>query len=220
MGGGLLDVYRRQWPRVGAVVALALGGLTALAGGRLAKTRLLSAVNLLALLAHQYEEYVDPGYFAGQFNRGMFKSDSPRNYPLNPQTAMIINTALAYPFYLGPVVLRRPKWLGLAAVLLGWSQAVLHGIVIPRRAGARYGPGFLTAVLLRVPIGIAYVKALNEEDRIGSRDWINGLGCALAATVGGVVAPNLAMRDKNSPYEFTAAQMGPYDVDASQLASR
>jgi hypothetical protein len=42
---------------------------------------------------------------------------------------------------------------------------------------------------------------------------------AVAATVGGLVVPNLAMRDKNSPYEFTAAQMGPYDIHpaASQL---
>jgi hypothetical protein len=87
---GLLDVYRRQWPRIGAVIALALGGFTALASRRLTKTRLLSAVNLVALLAHQYEEYEDPGYFPGQFNRGLFKSDSPRNYPLNPQTAMVI----------------------------------------------------------------------------------------------------------------------------------
>jgi hypothetical protein len=213
VGDGLLDVYRRQWPRIGAVLALALGGLTALTGGRLAKTRLLSAVNMVALLAHQYEEYVDPGYFPGQFNRGMFKSDSPRNYPLNPQTAMIINTALAYPFYLGPVLLRRPKWLGLAAVLLGWSQAVLHGIVLPRKAGDRYGPGFLTALLLHVPIGIAYVKALNDEDAISPRDWRNGVAGAVAATVGGLVVPNLALRDKNSRYEFTAAQMGPYDID-------
>jgi hypothetical protein len=212
VGDGLFDVYRRQWPRIGAVIALALGGLITLASGRLSKTRLLSALNLLALLAHQYEEYVDPGYFPGQFNRGLFKSDSPRNYPLNPQTAMVINTALAYPFYIGPVVFRRPKWLSLAAVLLGWSQAVLHGIVLPRRSGASYGPGFLTALLLHVPIGIAYVKALNEEDPISARDWASGLGCAVASTVGGLVLPNLAMRDKNSPYEFTAAQMGPYDV--------
>ena len=53
MGGGLLDVYRRQWPRIGAVIALALGGFTALASRRLTKTRLLSAVNLVALLSHQ-----------------------------------------------------------------------------------------------------------------------------------------------------------------------
>jgi hypothetical protein len=30
-------------------------------------------------MAHQYEEYVYPGYFPGQFNRGLFNSDSPRN---------------------------------------------------------------------------------------------------------------------------------------------
>jgi hypothetical protein len=27
-----------------------------------------------------------------------------------------------------------------------------------------------------------------------------------------LVVPNLIMRDKDSPYEFTAAQMGPYDI--------
>ena len=58
------------------------------------------------------------------------------------------------------------------------------------------------------------MKALQEEDRIATRDWINSLGCAVASTVGGLVVPNLVMRDKNSPYEFTAAQMGPYDTDA------
>jgi hypothetical protein len=215
MGDGLLDVYRRQWPRIGAVVGLAISGLIALSSGRLRPTRLLSAANLVALLAHQYEEYVEPGYFPGQFNRGMFKSDSPRNYPLNPQTAMIINTALAYPFYLGPVLLRRPKWLGLATVILGWSQVLLHGIVIPRRAGDRYGPGFITALLLHLPIGVAYVRALHDEDPVSGQDWRNGVVGAVGATLGGLVVPNLALRDKNSPYEFTAAQMGPYDVALS-----
>lgn len=218
MADGLLDVYRRQWPRIGAVIALALSGVIALTSGRLARTQLFAAANLVALLAHQYEEYVEPGYFPGQFNRGMFKSDSPRNYPLNPQTTMIINTALAYPFYLGPVVLRRPKWLGLATVILGWSQVVLHGVVLPRRAGDRYGPGFLTALLLHLPIGIAYVRARQDEDPISRQDWRNGLAGAVGATLGGLVMPNLALRDKNSPYQFTAAQMGPHDVPAALKA--
>jgi hypothetical protein len=52
-------------------------------------------------------------------------------------------------------------------------------------------------------------RALNEEQPLSGRDWVNGAGCAVAATVGGLVLPNLALRDKNSPYEFTAAQMGP-----------
>jgi hypothetical protein len=76
-----------------------------------------------------YEEYVYPGYFPGQFNRGVFNSDSPRNYPLNAQTAMVIN-------------------------------------------------------------------------------------------VFGAVVPNLVMRDRNSPYAFTAKQMGRYDVSFSNFCDK
>jgi hypothetical protein len=40
-----LDGYRRQWPRVVGVRAMALGGVTALAAGRTSKPQTLSAVN-------------------------------------------------------------------------------------------------------------------------------------------------------------------------------
>jgi len=59
----LLDRYRRQWPRIGAIIAMLVGGVTAVAGKRLTRPQILSAANLMALMAHQYEEYVDPGYF-------------------------------------------------------------------------------------------------------------------------------------------------------------
>ena len=95
-----------------------VGGATAMAARRLTKPQILSAANLIALMTHQYEEYVYPGYFPGQFNRGLFNSDSPRNYPLNPQTAMVINTCLAYPFYVAPVLFPKKSWLGLAPVLV------------------------------------------------------------------------------------------------------
>jgi len=211
----LLASYRAQWPRIGAMIAMLVGGVTATAARRLTKPQIFSAANLMALMAHQYEEYVDPGYFPGQFNRGLFKSDSPRNYPLNPQTAMVINTCLAYPFYLAPVLFPKKRWLGLAPVLVGWSQIVLHGIVIPRKAGAKYGPGFVTALLLHLPIGINYVKAVGQESALGRQDWAKGLVGAVASVVFGVAVPNMVMRDRNSPYAFTAKQMGPYDVEAS-----
>ena len=109
----MLAKYRTHWPRIGAVLAMLIGGVTADAAQRLTKPQLLSAANLMALMAHQFEEYVYPGYFPGQFNRGLFNSDSPRNYPLNPQTAMVINTCLAYPFYVAPVLFPKNRWLGL-----------------------------------------------------------------------------------------------------------
>jgi len=50
----VLARYRVQWPRVGAAIALLVGGATVAAGGRLSKPQVLSAANLMALMAHQY----------------------------------------------------------------------------------------------------------------------------------------------------------------------
>jgi hypothetical protein len=71
------------------------GCAAALAAGRMSKPQTLSAANFGALLVHQYDEYQDPGWFPGQFNRGVFNSGSPRNYPLNTDAGMCMNTAIA-----------------------------------------------------------------------------------------------------------------------------
>lgn len=63
-----LDNYRKQWPRVGGVLAMAVGGAAALSDGKMKKSRLISLLNFGAVLVHQYEEYQDPGWFPGQFN--------------------------------------------------------------------------------------------------------------------------------------------------------
>jgi hypothetical protein len=45
MGKISLDGYRKQWPRVGGVLAMALGGAITLAARRMSKPQLLSAAN-------------------------------------------------------------------------------------------------------------------------------------------------------------------------------
>ena len=60
MGRFSLDGYRRQWPRIGGLLAMALGGATTLTARKMSRPQLLSALNLGALLVHQYEEDVDP----------------------------------------------------------------------------------------------------------------------------------------------------------------
>jgi hypothetical protein len=209
-----LDGYRRQWPRLGGVMAMALGGALALASirNRLPRLQMISALNFGALLVHHYEEYEDPSYFPGQFNRGLFKSDLPDHYPLNTHTAMCINTAIAYPFYVLPVLFPDKKWLGIAPVLFGMSQAVGHGIIVLRLAGARYSPGFLASILLHVPLGIAYFKAREVEGAISKKDL--GLGLAYQAVFAaiGVAGPNLVGRDRNSRYAFRPDQLGAHAV--------
>jgi hypothetical protein len=133
--------YRDNWFNVGAVLAIAIAGALALSHRRLSRPRLFSALNLAALLAHQFEEYGFPGYFPGLLNAGLFKSDKPDRYPLNANSALIINTALAYPFYVLPVPFPKRRWLGLAPVLFGFGQAVFHGIVPPSARRPATAPG-------------------------------------------------------------------------------
>ncbi len=214
-----LSTYRRQWPRIGAVAAMVVAAGTALAGGRLSRRQRLAALNLSALMVHQYEEYHAPGYFPGQLNRGLFGSDSPRNYPLNTNSAMWINTAIAYPMYMAPVLIPDRKWLGLGPTQFGIGQVVLHGMVFPRlgrREGSvyTYSPGLLAALLLHLPIGVAYIQALREDGMVEG-DWIKGIAYAMAITPLGIWLPILMLKDRDSPHAFTVARMGPYRVPAS-----
>ncbi|MFF9432050.1 HXXEE domain-containing protein [Streptomyces sp. NPDC014746] len=49
------------------------------------------------------------------------------------------------------MVFPQTKWLGIAPALFGMMQAIGHGIVFPRIAGAKYSPGFLASFFLHIP---------------------------------------------------------------------
>lgn len=207
-----LDTYRREWPRVAAVQAMALGGASLLAGRkRQTDLRSLAVMNAMTMCAHQYEEYVDPGYFPGMVNVGIFKSDQPANYPFNPNSAMCANIFFRA-LYVPPMLFPRATWLGLAPALLGILQGVAHPTVLPKLAGAKhpYSPGSLTAALLHIPIGLVYIRALRAQGEITASDWAKSVALLGAFFALGVAAPNLALKDENSPYTFTEHQMGPY----------
>jgi hypothetical protein len=211
-----LDTYRREWPRVAAVQAMVLGGVSLLVGRRTqTNLRALAVMNAMTMCAHQYEEYVDPGWFPGMVNVAIFKSDQPYNYPFNAHSAMCANIffrALYVPAMLFPKV----KWLGLPPVLLGIFQALGHGILMPRILHTRYTPGALTAALLHVPIGVNYLSALRAQGPIGRGNWIKTFVVLVAFLVFGVATPNVRGADKNSPYAFTDHQMGRYIPKAPQ----
>ena len=67
-------------------------------------------------------------------------SDSPRNYVLNTNSALYVNTAFAYPYYIAPIMFPKARWLGLSPALFGMMQAVAHGVVLPRLAGDNTAP--------------------------------------------------------------------------------
>ncbi|HEY2655630.1 MAG TPA: HXXEE domain-containing protein [Solirubrobacteraceae bacterium] len=205
-----LDRYRDNWPRVGALLGMGIAGATALTSRKMSRPQTLSALNFAALTAHQYEEYEDPGYFPGQFNGGVLHSKEPDRYPLNTNTALIVNVPLAYTFYVLPIAFPKHRVLGIAPVLFGCLQAVGHGTIFPRLAGDRYSPGFLASLLLHVPIGVNYLRALHAEEPLQRSELAKAAVYNFAFAVTSIAGPNVLLKDTDSPYRFTAKQMGPH----------
>ena len=208
----LIDRYRKEWPRVAAVQAMALGGVSLLIGRKTqTNLRALSVMNAMTMCAHQYEEYVDPGWFPGMVNVALFKSDQPYNYPFNAHSAMCANISFRA-LYVPAMLFPKVKWLGLPPALLGIVQAFAHGLLAPCVLHTKYSPGALTAALLHLPIGINYLSALRAQGPIGRDNWIKTGVVLLLFAVFGVATPNVRGTDKNSPHPFTAHQMGPYET--------
>ena len=219
MRRNVFDAYIRKWPQIGALLAMAMGGGSVLAASRKKPIdlRTLAVMNSVTMAAHQVEEYVDPGYFPGQVNAGIFKSDHPRTYPFNARSAAIANSSFTL-LYLAPVVFPKTKWLGLPAAILGIGQAVAHWIIMPIRVRTTYAPGGFNAILLQVPIAIAYFRAVRAQGPIERSDWAKSAAVGAVFMIVGVAAPHVLGLDKNSPYAFSDKQMGSYlkSTDADQ----
>jgi hypothetical protein len=215
MSQAVFRKYAANWPKIGAVVAMALGGGSVHAASRRKPIdlRTLAVMNSMTMAAHQVEEYVDPGYFPGQVNAGMFKSDQPLNYPFNAKSAALANLSFTA-LYAVPVILPKQRWLGLAASIFGLGQVFAHWVAMPIYLRTKYAPGAWSAIFLQAPIGTAYIRSAKAQEPIARDEWIK------AAVVGGVfigfgvAAPNVLGADKNSTYPFTQKQMGPYRTDS------
>jgi hypothetical protein len=118
---GILAKYRRAWPRIGGALAVGVGGAVALTSRRTSRPRAIAALNFAALLVHQFEEYVHPGYFPGHFNGGVFRSARPDRYPLNANQALLTNTLIGYSFYLLPIA--RADWFRGGAYMVAFTVA-------------------------------------------------------------------------------------------------
>jgi hypothetical protein len=144
----------------------------------------------------------------------VFKSDSPRNYVLNTNSALYVNTAFAYPYYIAPIMFPQGQVAGPVPGPVRDDAGSRARRRPPRLAGDKYSPGFLASALLHVPIGPTYIKAVQADRPLTRAEWAGAIAYTVVFAAVGVGAPNLVMRDKNSPYAFTATQMGHHDIQA------
>lgn len=208
-----MSFIRRNWYNIGLVVAITTTLYLAFAWHEMTILQILLLSNFVAVLIHQFEEYRFPGGFPAIVNMAMLPSSTPNRYPLNQNSAMVTNVLGAYGFYLIPVFFPTVIWLGLAPMLFGILQFVVHGIVANIKLRTIYSPGLGAAALLHIPIGIYYIYYIHITGIVSVWDWVIGLAYIFFVVFIAEIAMTFTwLADKNSPFAFSEAEMRRFNV--------
>jgi hypothetical protein len=159
-----MKFLRLHWFDLGAGLAIAAAWYAF--SRPLSPLTFLLWLNLIALLLHQFEEYRLPGTFPGMLNRVMFASSRPDRYPLNTNTALIINVFVGWTVYLLAAMLgEQTVWLGIAAMLVSLGNVLAHTLLFNIRGKTWYNPGMLTAVVLFAPLVARFAAVTAQSER-------------------------------------------------------
>ncbi len=208
-----MKFYRQNWYYIGGVLFVALAFFMGFWGSNTSPIRLILIYSFMALLVHQFEEYGLPGGFPTLFNVIMNgETKAPDRFPQNSNLAMIVNVALAYPFYLAAILFPGAIWLGLATMFFGLSQIFFHGIVINRSLKSFYNPGLAACIFLHGPIGIDYIGYVATQGLAGPWDYLGGIMGTVLAAVLIVALPVRIFSSREAKYPFSKAEMGRFGM--------
>lgn len=171
---------------------------------------LLLWLSLITLFLHQFEEYRYPGYFPGMINSALFSSQQPDRYPLNTQTAFIVNVGEGWLLYfLAAVFSTNAVWLGIATMLVSVGNIIAHTFLFNIKGKTAYNPGMLTAIIFFLPLSVYFFFWLLQHHAASPLDWIVGVVLGIALNYLGVIKLIDWLKDANTPYIFPARFLVP-----------
>jgi len=200
-----MELLRRHWWNIAGVLAVI--GVLVFAlnhdwslGFSLSDVLWLSA---MSLLVHQFEEYGWPGGFPRMLNTALYHAQAPDRYPLNAQTALVVNVGVGWGSYgLAALFGERWPWLGIATVLVSVGNVVAHTVLFNLKARTLYNPGMATALLLFVPIALLFFATMRWEGLFTPFNLSLGIPLGLALNYVGILKMIDWMKDPQSPHRF------------------
>jgi hypothetical protein len=198
-----MNWLRQHWFDLGGVFAVCIAVFLWRYKDWLSLFQQLVWLNLLALFLHQLEEYRYPGTFPGMINRVMFKSLLPDRYPLNPQSALIINVVTGWGTYGAAAILaEKAAWLGIATMLVSAGNVLAHTLLFNGKGKTWYNAGMVTALLLFTPVAGYFFYLLLTGAGINPMEYAIGVILGILLTYLGILKMTDWMKDRNSAYRF------------------
>lgn len=199
---------RLHWFDIGPAFSVAVCGY--LLDARPTGLALLLWASLASLFLHQFEEYRYPGYFPGMLNTALFRSQWPDRYPLNANTAFVVNVTTGWLVYLLAAILNtQALWLGIAAILISLGNVLAHTFLFNIKGKTVYNPGMVTALVLLLPISSYFLYLIVQSNAASPLDWVLGLVLGGALNYIGVLKLIDWLKDENTRYLFPARCLMP-----------
>ena len=166
-----LKTLCRHWYNVGLAVALCVLAVLMAGWNEMPMILRFNTISFIVMLVHQFEEYGFPGGEPMIMNRALQGSDIPDRYSLNQFSAMFTNVFFTYVIYLLPILLPNVIWLGIAPMLMGMMQFLVHGIMTNVRMKSIYNPGLGAVVFLYIPVGVCYFRYITVHQLADGAAW-------------------------------------------------
>lgn len=169
-------------------------------------------LSLITLFFHQLEEYRIPGTFPGMINTAMFKSDSPDRFPLNTNTAFLINVLLGWGIYfMAALFAEKAMWLGIAAIMISMGNVIAHTFLFNIKGKTFYNAGMVTCLLFFVPCIYYFISIVCKNNLVSTNDLWIGIPLGIALNYFGVLKMIEWLSDKNTNYVFEQRNLLPKD---------
>ncbi len=206
-----MHFLRTHWVDLGAVLAVGLLGYLFTHPGLPLLQKILWW-SLVGLFFHQLEEYRVVGTFPGMVNKIVFKSDCPDRYPLNTNTALIINVGIGWTsYFLAALFYRQALWLGIATMLVSLGNIVAHTIVFNSRGKRWYNAGMFTCWLCFAPCLYFFCKEMILTGIASTLDFIIGIPLGIFFNVGGIFGLINLLADRQTKFIFDQRNLLPGD---------
>lgn len=207
-----MNFLRKHWYDMGGFLSIIVLAFLYIHLKSLSNYQILMYLSLISLFLHQLEEYRFAGTFPGMMNSVMFKSDMPDRYPLNTNTALIINVVVGWLFYfLAAYFSEKAIWLGIAVIMVSFGNFIVHTFVFNIKDNTFYNAGMITSWLFLAPSVYFFFYIVYSENLITTNDYLIGIPFGIALNVIGVLKLIDWLKDKNTKYIFDQRNLLPRD---------
>lgn len=199
--------FRNYWYRFGGGMVICFVVYLLIAEPHWSQTTWLLIINLIALIIHQLEEYQFPGGAPLVINRVIYdEHELTDHYPGNTLSICIVNVS-AWVIYFIAIMFPNWYWLGLGVVMFSLFQILGHCVQMNVKMHTWYNPGMATALLLFLPIGIAYIYEVQFNHLVNGWTWCAGFITLVMCILLTIVLPVQTFKNKQTKYRMSDWQV-------------